>query len=83
MLHMGVVEKSDNPLKPYTIIKSSDKIQEIMYEIYQSCSPNAEDVTGNLLTSDSTLHSDDGTTARDRMPIGHEVHDKCDENLHG
>jgi DNA invertase Pin-like site-specific DNA recombinase len=35
MLHMGVVEKSDNPLKPYTIIKSSDEIQELMANFYQ------------------------------------------------
>jgi hypothetical protein len=83
MLHMGVVEKSDNPLKPYTIIKSSDEIQELMHEIYESCRPNAGDVTGSLLTSDSTLHSDDRTTVRDRMTTGHEVHDECDENLHG
>ena len=35
MLEMGIVEQSDNPRKPFTIIKSKDEIRELMETFYQ------------------------------------------------
>ena len=32
---MGIVEQSDNPRKPFTIIKSKDEIRELMETFYQ------------------------------------------------
>ena len=52
MMDMGIVEPSDNSLKPYTIVKSKDELQEIMNNFF--CE-NLADYTTNL-AYDQDLH---------------------------
>ena len=54
MLEMGIVEQSENSLKPYTIVKSKAEIQEIMAKFYRE-NLSAEN-SGTITQYDSNLH---------------------------
>lgn len=52
MLDMGVIERSDNPRKPYTIVKTADEIQRMMEKF---CGDNGG-VAEWSETTDANLH---------------------------
>lgn len=54
MLEMGIVEQSENSLKPYAIVKSKAEIQEIMTKFYRE-NLFAEN-SGTITQYDSNLH---------------------------
>ena len=52
MMDMGIVESSDNSLKPYTIVKSKEELQEIMNHFF--CENLTDNTTGSIY--DPNLH---------------------------
>lgn len=50
MLDMGIVESSDNSLKPYTIVKSKEELQEIMNEFF--CENLADSKSNSIYNQD-------------------------------
>lgn len=50
MIDMGIVEPSDNSLKPYTIVKSKEDLQEIMNNFF--CENLADNTTNPAYDQD-------------------------------
>ena len=63
MIDMGIVEPSDNSLKPYTIVKSKEDLQEIMNNFF--CENLADNTTNPAYDQDLHDVVNDRVTSRD------------------
>lgn len=57
MMDMGIVEASDNSLKPYTIVESKEELQKIMNTFF--CENLADNKTEPLYEQDLHYYAND------------------------